>query len=132
MRAFFLRKIMSKIFYRYLLISIALFSIILGLLGIFLPILPTTPFFILALACFARSSPLFHQKLLNAPIIGKTLQDWEKDKKIEKQRKLRIYLIVIVTFLISITLVYKNLMLQLLLVFIMAILLLFIRNIDEK
>ena len=134
MRAFFLseRNIMLKIVYRYLLIVIAFFCILLGLLGVFLPLLPTTPFFILALACFARSSSAFQQKLLTLPYIGKSLRDWEKDKKIEKSRKKQIYLTIIATFSISILLLREQHLLQLLLVGIMLILLLFIRRIDEK
>ncbi len=123
---------MLKIVYRYLLISIAVVSILLGLLGVFLPVLPTTPFFILALACFARSSTYFHTKLLACPYIGEILSDWEKEKKISKKRKTQIYLTVIVSFAISIALLRERYLLQLLLLVIMLILLFFIRRIDEK
>lgn len=107
-------------------------SILLGLIGIFLPLLPTTPFFILALACFARSSPHLHQKLLNAPYIGPILEDWEADKKIEKKRKKQIILIVFATFSVSIIMLQGRIYLQLLLLFIMSLLLVFIQRIDEK
>ncbi|WP_372880901.1 DUF454 family protein [Psychromonas sp.] len=123
---------MLKIVYRYLLIFIALVSILLGLLGIFLPVLPTTPFFILALACFARSSTFFHQKLLTCPYIGDVLSDWEKEKKITKKRKRQIYLTIVASFSISIVLLQQRHLLQLLLLVIMLILLFFIRRIDEK
>ncbi|WP_413701186.1 YbaN family protein [Psychromonas sp. KJ10-10] len=76
---------------RYFLMAVAFISILLGLIGIFLPLLPTTPFFILALACFARSSEHFHHKLLNAPYIGPVLMDWEADKKIEKNVKNKLF-----------------------------------------
>ena len=117
---------------RYFLIIIACFSILLGLIGIFLPLLPTTPFFILALACFARSSEHLHQKLLNAPYIGPILVDWEVDKKIDKQRKKQIILIVLTSFAISIAILHNRFYLQLLLLLIMAILLFFIYRIKEK
>ena len=123
---------MLKIVYRYLLIVIAALSILLGVLGVLLPILPTTPFFILALACFARSSSSFHQKLLTLPYIGESLRDWEREKKIDKKRKSQIYLILVGTFFISILFLHDRFLLQLLLVSIMVILLLFIRSIDEK
>ncbi|WP_019616157.1 YbaN family protein [Psychromonas ossibalaenae] len=126
------KKIMRKVIIRYLLISIGCLSILLGLIGIVVPLLPTTPFLILALACFARSSPCFHQRLLNAPYLGGILRDWEKEKKIDKKRKRSVYLIILVTFFISMLVVYPSFLLQLLLLLIMSILLLFIRSIDEK
>lgn len=144
MRAFFLYEIntMVKIVYRYLLIALGILSIVLGVLGVFLPILPGIPFFILALACFDRSSPAFHRILLNLPYIGKILRNWQKEKKIERKRKIQIYLIVITTFSISIFSIatfstpllslQEQHLLQLLLVVIMLILLFFISRIDEK
>lgn len=116
----------------YLLNCVAFISIILGVIGIFLPILPTTPFFILALACFARSSERFHQKLLNSPYIGKILADWEQDKRIDKQRKKQIILIILCSFGFSIYMLQSHFYLQLLLIFIMCILLFFIKRIAEK
>lgn len=123
---------MLKIIYRYLLMAIAALSVFLGVLGIFLPLLPTTPFFILALTCLARSSSFLQQKLLSLPYIGATLRDWERDKKIEKKRKLQIYLVIVGSFSVSIFLLRERFLLQLLLVAIMLILLLFVRCIDEK
>jgi len=117
---------------RYLLISIAFVSILLGLIGILLPLLPTTPFFILALACFARSSARFHQRLLTSPYIGPLLVDWERDKRIDKQRKKQILLMVVGSFTISILFLAGHLYLQLLLIVIMFILLFFINRISER
>lgn len=55
----------------YLLLSVGWLSVVLGVIGIFLPLLPTTPFLLLAAACFARTSDRFYQWLVSHPHLGK-------------------------------------------------------------
>ena len=51
--------------------------LLLGLIGVILPLLPTTPFIILAAFCFSRSSKKFHQMLLNHRLFGSMIREWE-------------------------------------------------------
>ena len=56
---------------------IGIVAVILGILGIFLPLLPTTPFLLLASACFARASTRMHNWLQTNRIFGKYLSSYE-------------------------------------------------------
>lgn len=60
----------------------------LGFAGIFLPLLPTTPFLLLAAGCFARSSPAFHHWLVNHRLLGPYIRDWERDRSIPMTAKI--------------------------------------------
>jgi len=122
---------MRKRIKKYLLISFGMFFIALGIIGAVLPILPTTPFLILALTCFANSSPKFHQILLNNPWFGSALQQWEQNRSINKQTKIKAMLLIILSFAISITLLHDKFQLQLGLLILGCILLFFIWRIKE-
>ena len=56
-------------------------------MGVVLPLMPTTPFVLLAAACFAKSSPRMHAWLLNSELFGPILQDWEEKHCIGRNAK---------------------------------------------
>ncbi|MNN45958.1 Inner membrane protein YbaN [compost metagenome] len=61
---------------RYCLFCVGWLSVVLGVIGIFLPVLPTTPFLLLAAACFMRSSQRFYDWLVYHPRLGPWIRDY--------------------------------------------------------
>jgi uncharacterized protein len=96
---------MIKKFSKIVLIVTGWLCVVLGVIGIVLPILPTTPFMLLAAACFAKSSPRFHGWLLNNKVFGSIIKNWQTERYIEKKTKIRALLLVAFTFMVSILMV---------------------------
>jgi uncharacterized protein len=69
-------------------LSAGIVSVAFGTIGAFLPLLPTVPFLILAAFCFARSNPVWEQKLLNHPRYGATLRAWREKGVVGRRAKL--------------------------------------------
>ena len=58
-----------------------------GAVGAVLPLLPTVPFLLLALFCFARGNPVWEQRLLAHPHYGPMLRDWRTRRAIPRKAK---------------------------------------------
>lgn len=64
-----------------------LFMTALGIVGAFLPLLPTTPFLLVAVWCFSRSSPRLGQWLLTHKTLGPPLTNWQREGAISGRTK---------------------------------------------
>ena len=73
--------------FRTLWLIIGLTSLALGIAGVVLPLLPTTPFVLLSAYCFARSSPRLHDWLLGHKIFGPLIHNWEQHRAISQRAK---------------------------------------------
>ncbi|MEM7098236.1 MAG: YbaN family protein [Pseudomonadota bacterium] len=72
---------------RYLWISLGWLCVGLGLLGAFLPLLPTTPFLLLAAYAFSRGSERLHEWLVSHPKLGPPIRDWQNEGAISRRTK---------------------------------------------
>ena len=75
-------------FKRFLFCSAGLISLTLGFMGIFLPLLPTTPFLLLAAFCFIRSSKRLYNWLMNHRIFGSYIYNYLNYKAVKKEIKI--------------------------------------------
>jgi len=89
-------------------------TIFLGIaaVGIVVPVLPTTPFVLLAAACYLRSSTRLHDRLLGSRAFGPTIVAWQEHRAIPPRAKAIAIAMVVVTFAISIVFVVEHLFLQ--------------------
>lgn len=76
-----------KNIYNKLLMALGVLSVVLAIVGTFLPIMPTVPFLLLAAACFSRSSPRFHRALMDHAHFGPLIRDYHAGKGIPKRVK---------------------------------------------
>ncbi len=88
-------------------LSLGFACLLLGGIGVVLPLLPTTPFVLLAAYCFSRSSTRFHQMLLNHRLFGPMIRDWDAHGVIPLKVKLLSSSMMVV--MISYPVLFKNL-----------------------
>ncbi|MCE0811133.1 DUF454 family protein [Buttiauxella sp. A2-C1_F] len=119
---------------RIILIIIGWLAVVLATLGVVLPLLPTTPFLLLAAWCFAHSSPRFHHWLLYRSWFGSYIRHWQDHRALPPGAKPRALIFIVLTFAVSLYLV-NILWVRLLLLMMMCALLFFMWRmpvIDEK
>ena len=94
-----------KPFTRILLLLSGWITVILATLGVVLPVLPTTPFLLLAAWFFSRSSPRFHHWLLCRSWFGGYIRHWQTHKGLPRKAKRRAVIVILLTFAVSLWLV---------------------------
>jgi len=92
----------------------------LGIIGIFVPLLPTTPFLLLAAACFSRSSGRFYNWLLNHRWFGRYIRDYREGKGIPLKAKLSAVVLMWAAILFSTFVVVDLLVVRIVLIVIAA------------
>ena len=70
-------------------ICVGLLAVGLGIIGAFLPVMPTVPFLLVALFCFERSSKKYHDMILNNKYFGKVLRDYYEGRGLTTSVKIK-------------------------------------------
>lgn len=93
------------VFKRGFFLVLGLCSLLAGILGIVLPLLPTVPFILLSGYCFARSSERLHTWLHQHPWFADALYNWEKQRALKRPLKRKAMVMTLISFAISIAIV---------------------------
>lgn len=83
-------------------------SLAMGIVGIFLPILPTTPFLLLSAACYTKSSKRFHEWLIYNRILGDYIRNYQEGNGISRNVKIITISLLWVTILSSMLFVVSS------------------------
>jgi uncharacterized membrane protein YbaN (DUF454 family) len=107
---------MKKVIVSKLLIFLGTFFLIISFIGIFIPILPTTPFLLLAAACYAKGSKKFYNWLINNKWFGEYIKNYRERKGIPFSVKIISITILWITIAFSIFIIVSNLLIQIILI----------------
>ena len=91
--------------WRAVLLVVGTASLLIGLIGIVLPILPTTPFLLVTAACYARASTRLYRWLIGQRSLGPIITEWRRSRSLPPGVKVRALVAVIITFALSVILV---------------------------
>ncbi|MBI4193865.1 MAG: YbaN family protein [Betaproteobacteria bacterium] len=117
---------------RVVLAALGLVFVGVGIAGVVLPVLPATPFFLLAAACFARASVRFYNWLLNHRVLGPTAREWQLHRSIPYRTKLWAIALMSGTLAISTLFFVEGLVLQLLLAALGALLAIWLWRVPSR
>lgn len=123
---------LRKKFVKWLLVAAGFLFVALGAVGVFLPLLPTTPFLLLAAACFARSSERFYRWLLGNRWFGAYVRDYREGRGVPVRVKIFTLALMWGAILLSVAFAVSNLFVRIILVVIAAGVTLHIVSIRRK
>jgi uncharacterized membrane protein YbaN (DUF454 family) len=78
-------------------------AVALGVIGVFLPVLPTTPFLLVAAACYARASPSLYRRIAHSKTFGPSIREWRRHRSIPWRTKLFAIVLMSVSILTTAT-----------------------------
>lgn len=93
---------------RIVLIVVGSLCVALGIVGIFLPGLPTTVFILVAAACYARASPKFYNWLVSNRTFGPLVREWRAHRSMPRRAKIVAIALILVTFGVTLVLFVEN------------------------
>lgn len=99
-------------------IGIGTFSLGIGIIGIVVPLLPTTPFLLLSAACYAKGSEKMYHWFINIRWIGNAIKNYHEGKGISMNAKIISIIFLWTTITVSMILMWPNTLFQLLLIII--------------
>ena len=94
------------------------FFLVLGIIGIFIPILPTTPFLLLAAACYARGSKKFYNWLIKNKWLGEYIKNYQEGRGIPLTVKIISIILLWITIIFSTIIIIPNYFIQIILIII--------------
>lgn len=83
---------------RWIYLAAGTVALLLGIVGAVLPVLPTTPFVLVAAACYARGSTHIHGWLLRSPLAGPIIREWEEHRAMDRRVKAWAFLLMGISF----------------------------------
>lgn len=99
-------------------IGIGTFSLGIGIIGIVVPLLPTTPFLLLSAACYAKGSERMYHWFINIKWIGNAIKNYHEGKGISIKGKIISIIFLWTTIAVSMMLMWPNILVQLVLIII--------------
>lgn len=90
---------------RFFWFTFGLLNLIIGIVGIIVPLLPTTPFILLAAFAFGKSSPVFRKKLIENKIFGPIILDWEQHRRIRRIVKMRASVVIFISAAVTFSII---------------------------